>query len=229
MKKIFRICLLGALVLGAAACKKSEESYPLVEAIVTVKTASDQSCYLQLNDEVALVPTNDSFKKNPYGKEVRAYVIYSDKGPVEGVVGYQWRSVTLNLIDTILTKKPVEGGQDYGDAPIEIYDNWMTVMEDGYLTLNFEGLWGASDRVHRINLVKSGKPGYFTLCHDNAGDFGTVRHSGLVAFDMHEYEDPGADEYDFYVNYQGYAAAKTLRIHYKDGKYTISREDSKFE
>jgi len=228
MRKFLGFMLFGALSLGAVSCTKSQENYPMVQAVVTVKTANDNSCFLQLNDEVALSPTNKSFQTNPFGKEVRAHVIYTDKGPIESIVGHQWREVTINAIDTILTKKPVEKGPDYGDSSIEIMDSWMTVMEDGYLTLRFEAFWGAKGVIHRINLVKTDKSDHFTLCHDNAGDSHLFRNAGLVAFDMHDLL-PATDNYTFYVEYQGYIETKVLKIQYLDGEYTISREDKLYQ
>lgn len=215
------ICIFGALMLGVVACNKSEQSYPTVEAIVTIKSADDQSCYLQLNDDVALKPTNSEFKRNPYGKEVRSHIIYYDKGIINETGDYQWREVTLSYVDTILTKKPVKYGPSYGDAPVEIYHDWATCMEDGYLTLHFEGMWGTSGMVHRINLVKTENPLIFILAHDDAGDLGTIRHSGLVAFDMHDIPTPNTEEYDIIIVYQGYTREKTLYFHYKDGKFTL--------
>ena len=53
-----------------------EKMYP--NAIVTVKTAADNTTYLQLDDNTTLYPEN--ITKNPYGgKEVRALVNFTEK------------------------------------------------------------------------------------------------------------------------------------------------------
>jgi len=227
MKKILRYCFIGALVLGTVACKKSSSDYPFYEAVVTVKTAADNSCYLQLNDTVALKVTNDEFKTNPYKKEVRAHAFYSDKGVInETAGGYQWREVTLSAIDSILTKKPVASGPDYGNAGIEIYKSWVNSIEDGYLTLHFQAMWGTTGKVHRINLVKTSDPLVFELKHDNAGDTEVGYSEGLIAFDLHDVPLPNTSEFNITIKYQGYSAAKELKFHCKNGIYSLLASNS---
>ena len=75
-------------------------NYP--NALVTVKTNTDNSSfYMQLNDSITLLPTN--MKTSPFGnKEVRALVNYSS---TEGDSKHYSHAVTINWIDSILTKK----------------------------------------------------------------------------------------------------------------------------
>ncbi len=56
--------------------------------------------------------------------------------------------VNVNWIDSILTKKPVlcldsseENHAKYGHDAVDIVRDWVTVVEDGYLTLRFRALW----------------------------------------------------------------------------------------
>ena len=114
-------------------------------ALVTVKPVSDDSFFLQLDDTTTLFPVN--ITSSPYGdKEVRALVNCRlvDK-PSEGYS----KAVYVNWIDSILTK-PIapdlgeKNDEVYGTDPVEIVNDWVTIAEDGYLTLRFRTIWGLS-------------------------------------------------------------------------------------
>lgn len=210
------------MIFGLVSCNGGNgDTDPVVEAIVTIKSAADNSCYMQLNNKVKLRPTNENFRTNPYGKDIRAHVVYSDRGVINEAGGDEWRAVDLAMVDTILTKKPVKPVKDYGTDAIEIVDNWATCLEDGYLTIYFEGLWGSSGKSHIINLVETDAPLTFMLKHDNAGDIGTIRMRGLIAFDLHDVPMPNEAEFDVVVVYQGYEAMEQMTFHYKDGVFVI--------
>ena len=130
----------------------------LPNALVTVKQNGD-ACYLQLDDNTTLLAKN---LNKPFGdKEVRALVNYS----VTNEMNDKYNQVVhVNWIDSILTKKPVPSmGSDeansekYGNNQVDIVRDWVTVAEDGYLTLRFRALWGGQ-KPHYINLVTGVNP-----------------------------------------------------------------------
>ena len=87
---------------------------------------------------ITLLPTNMS--SSPFGdKEVRALVNYNE---VSESGGRYDKAVQVNWIDSILTKSiaPDLGSENdvvYGTDPVEIVNDWVTIAEDGYLTLRF--------------------------------------------------------------------------------------------
>ena len=133
--------------------------YLTPNAPVTVKPVSDNSFFLQLDDSTTLLPAN--LTSSPYGdKEVRALVNFSVVNePSEGYT----KAVHVNWIDSILTKQiapdlGVDNDSVYGTDPVEMIKDWVTIAEDGYLTLRFRTLWGDRSKAHFVNLLVSKDP-----------------------------------------------------------------------
>lgn len=165
-------------------------------AVVTLKDNGGQ-LVLQLNDNVALTPTN--ITKAPYNKEVRAVAYLKDIDQVKKTVYVGW-------IDTILTKSvavnmAVKNDSAYGNDPVEIVNGFETVAEDGYLTLRFRTIW-AGKKNHLVNLVHradSNTPYLLDFHHNANGDYGaqqvqTVSASGRVGDGMVAFRLP--DEFN---------------------------------
>ena len=154
-----KIGLAVALLLSAftfQSCNDDDDtdwSQVLPNALVTVKQNGD-ACYLQLDDNTTLLAQN--LKSTVFGgKEVRALVNYSSTNEKSD----QYNQVVhVNWIDSILTKKPVPSmGSDvansekYGNNIVDIVRDWVTVAEDGYLTLRFRALWGGMSPHYIVN------------------------------------------------------------------------------
>ena len=126
-------------------------------ALVTVKKSGD-ACYLQLDDNTTLLAKN--LKPTIFdGKEVRALVNYTQTS---------------------------EKSEKYGDDMVDIVRDWVTVAEDGYLTLRFRALWGGQ-KVHYINLVTDVNPENpyeVELRHNANGDPQNYWRDALVAFNL---------------------------------------------
>jgi len=220
------IFILAAALL--ASCKKQDQSV-YYQATVTAKTSNTNVFYLQLNDTTALQATN--YLTNPWGKQVRALIYYKDNGTIQAPVAdaaKAWRSCEITAKDSIRTKKPVTSAE--GNAGIEIYRSWANTIEDGYLTLYFEGLWGTSGIVHEINLEKHfvADSLCYILKHNPKGDSGVVfRNSGLIAFDIHDMVKPDKSEFDVFIRYVGYNnISKRIKFHYKNGFYSGPYSDT---
>lgn len=123
-----------------------------------MKEAADGAFFLQLDDKTTLLPTN--VKTSPFGdKEVRALMNYSE---VDEASGEYTKAVHINWIDSILTKSIApdlgeENDKIYGTDPVEIVNDWVTLAEDGYLTLRFRTVWGGSQK-HFVNLLLGQNP-----------------------------------------------------------------------
>lgn len=175
------------------SCTSDDDSPELLRptALVTVCPNSDGCFIMQLDNATQLVPTN--LKTSPFGtKEVRALVNYTETNvsPQDKKV----RNVEVNWLDSIRTKLPVEtlGKQDeikYGNDPIEIVQDWVTVAEDGYLTLRIRTLWGSPHATHILNLVTGTNPEdpyELELRHDAKGDKNGRWGDALIAFNLNK-------------------------------------------
>ena len=190
---------LSVLVLGLLAsvfalnsCDMDSDNYNVQRptALVTVYPVTSESFRMQLDDQTVLFPTN--MKASPFGdKKVRALVSYEYEDNATGNV----RNVRVNWIDSILTKKPApylstpaENDAKYGNDEVDIVRDWVTVAEDGYLTLRFRALWGGQ-KPHIINLltgVNPENPYEVELRHNQNGDAKYRVGDALVAFNLND-------------------------------------------
>ena len=159
MKKL-NIYLLSMMMivtsLSLVSCDDDDDCYAdyLPTALVTVYPQGDDAFTMQLDDKTTLVPTN--MKASPFGeKEVRALVNYVEESSSNG----SYRNVRVNWIDSIRTKYPVmttgDDNSAYGNDPIEIVRDWVTVAEDGFLTLRIRTL-GDWDRARILSISSTG-------------------------------------------------------------------------
>lgn len=194
LSKLRNCMLLAMAALFVQSCSNDDEydySVMMPNALVTVKTDANDKLFLQLDDETTLLPVNVT--ESPYdGKEVRALVNYKE---VEEPSGSHSRAVHINWMDSILTKKLVEPLESeekmdevYGNDPVEIINDWVTIAEDGYLTLRFRTSWGGNPNVkHFVNLVAVDKENYVVEFRHNAyGDIYGHVADALVAFKLDE-------------------------------------------
>lgn len=191
-----KIGLAVALLMSAftfQSCDSDDDTnwdQVLPNALVTVKQNAD-ACYLQLDDNTTLLAKN---LKTPVfdGKEVRALVNYT---AIDEKSDKYSQVVHVNWIDSILTKKPApylstpaENDAKYGNDEVDIVRDWVTVAEDGYLTLRFRALWGGQ-KPHIINLltgVNPENPYEVELRHNQNGDAKYRVGDALVAFNLND-------------------------------------------
>ena len=173
-------------------------AYPT--ALVTVRNTPNQTFYLQLDRETTLLPMN--ITSSPFGgKEVRALVNYDEISTTQDIRPFD-KAIRINWIDSILTKPTVpnmfqQNDEIYGKDPVEIVKDWVTIAEDGYLTLRFRTYWGPSMRSHTVNLLVNNKGAnpYEIEFRHNANDDGlSVNNVGklgdaLVAFNLKDLPD----------------------------------------
>ncbi|WP_288208106.1 NigD-like protein [uncultured Parabacteroides sp.] len=204
-------------------------------ALVTVKPVSDDSFFLQLDDTTTLFPVN--ITSSPYGdKEVRALVNCRlvDK-PSEGYS----KAVYVNWIDSILTKQMapdlgVENDSVYGTDPVEMLKDWVTIAEDGYLTLRFRTLWGDRSKAHFVNLLVSEDPANpyeVEFRHNAYGDVHGIEGDGLVAFNLAKLPDTNGKTVKLKLKWKSFSGDKSAEFDYctrksTPGKSTISDERS---
>lgn len=201
MKKSVILMTIGLLCSSAVfqSCIDDDDndmSLIMPTAIVTVCPNDDGSFVMNLDNKTVLVPVN--MQKSPFDdKEVRALVNYTEAGTTG--YGVDMRDVTVNWIDSIRTKLPVVSTGDddkaFGNDPVEIVADWVTVAEDGYITLRIRTRWDGSRRPHMLNLVTGVNPDdpYEMVLHHNAdGDIYGEMGDALIAFNLNGM--PGFDE-----------------------------------
>ncbi|MGI6224576.1 MAG: NigD-like protein [Prevotella sp.] len=223
MKKIKLASVLFAALLCVPVLQSCDDDddfyydssyYP--SALVTAKTAGDSTFYLQLDDNTTLLPTN--LKTSPFGgKEVRALVSYTASNDL--VHPYD-QAVHVNWIDSILTKNTVpslgdDNDEKYGDDRLEVVRDWVTIAEDGYLTLRFRTVWGGG--THYINLVRNmntENPYELELRHDANGDLYGYWGDALVAFNLKDLPDTEGKTVKLTVRWKSYSGEKTAEFDY---------------
>ena len=223
MKRFKLLVLLLTLIttsMTLQSCLNDDDdnnmAYP--NALVTVKPNFDNSTfYMQLDDSTTLLPVN--MRSSPFGKkEVRALVNYSssnvDPNPYN-------QAVNINWIDSIRTKPMAEnfGSENeelYGDDPVEIVNDWVTIAEDGYLTLRFRTYWG-NNKTHFVNLVgrtDPDNPYKVVFYHDANNDKGGVLADGLVAFKLRDIPDTQGKEVNLTLQWKSFSGVKTAVFKY---------------
>lgn len=196
-------------------------------ALVTVKPVSGGGFYMQLDDSTTLSPVN--VDKAPYGdKEVRALISCREvkDGQDNGNGGKYTKTVYVNWIDSVRTKATVpypEADVDkrYGNDPVEVVNDWVTVAEDGYLTLRLRTQWGAGGKVHYVNLLTGGSkdnPYEVELRHDAQGDKTGHWGDALVAFKLPEFSAADGGKVRLTLKYQSFSGVKTVQFDLKGGK-----------
>lgn len=213
---------LGLLVTGIAmqSCNDDNDNYYYLyrpTALVTVHPLEDGNFVMHLDDSTVLYPTN--LKSSPFGeKEVRALVnyTYSDESKDS-------QDVFINWIDSIRTKMPVvsvdeENDAAYGNDPIEIVKDWVTVAEDGYLTLRIRTRWGMSGTTHFINLLTGTNPENpyeMELRHDAQGDTEGKMGDALIAFNLNGLKTAGEPGIRIKLNWESFSGKKSLEFDLK--------------
>lgn len=219
-------------ILSLAACSDDDNNiynrlYP--NALVTVKPTSANAFYMQLDDNITLKPVN--MTSSPYGeRQVRALVnidfVEQDASPYN-------RAVWVNWMDSILTKRTIpitelQGSAEYGDDAVEIVRDWVTIAEDGYLTLRFRTLWGYRGQRHYVNLatgVNPDDPYEVELFHYAAGDTPTHYGDAIVAFQLDGLPDTNGQTVKLKLKWKSFSGYRWAEFNYRTGVATPPEGD----
>jgi len=198
-----KICILGLLAtaFGFQSCLDDNNDDPTIHpnALVTVKSDDNGKTFFQLDEKTTLFPENVTTKLFD-GKEVRALINYAELE--KETPGFS-KTIKVNWIDSIRTKEmdvvtPEKPLDSYGNDPLEIMNDWVTIAEDGYLTLRIRTNWSVPTNPHYLYLVgnvDSENPFVVELRHDAKGDTYGPLADALIAFRLsHLPEDAPADQ-----------------------------------
>lgn len=92
--------------------------------------------------------------------------------------------------------------------------DWVTIGEDGYLTLRLRTLWGYSNIKHEINLlsgVNPENPLEFELRHNAHGDAALRHGDALIAFNLNELQH-SEDVLKIKLNWNSYTGKKSAEF-----------------
>ncbi len=203
-------------------------------ALVTVKPVGENAVYLQLDDKTTVLPVN--FTKSPFGtKEVRALMNFKEVDEPSGIYD---KAVHVHWIDSIRTKPMVpdlgdENDAEYGNDPVEIINDWVTIVEDGYLTLRFRTVWGGDRmKIHYINLVESpdpGKPYEVELRHNASGDVYGNMGDALVAFKLDKLPDTEGQTVKLKLKWNSFSGEKSAEFDYNSHASTPAQSAVTYE
>ena len=168
------------------ASEPSAESLGAFNAIATIKKTPTDSVYFQLNDSTTVYPTNYQDAYTRMERVIgRVHVFDRHTGRFNYTCWVEWA-------------EPLEEGtvssSAKGDDPIDVLDDWMTSVEDGFLTVHYDAMWGRSATIHSFSIVtgtNSGNPYELVLKHNANGDGAEQKGDGLVFFDINSLPDTG--------------------------------------
>lgn len=215
MKRIFiALAAMVAATVSISSCRSDNFNTDglLVNAIVTVKSEGGR-CALQVEDDIKVYPTN--VKDGIFGgREVRALTQFTSKGTSPLTDGQE---VSLLWIDSVLTKKALvaEEGVEYGNDPVDIYNDWLTVAEDGYVNLHIRTYFGYSDTPHLVNLVGGTNPDNpyeFVFHHDAQGDIDGRANETELAFNIKDFLPKTAGEVELTVKFESFEGLKSFTL-----------------
>jgi hypothetical protein len=211
--------LLGMLVLPSCLDDDDDFSRLYPNALVTVKEAADETVFFQLDENTTLLPVN--ITSHPFdSKEVRALVNYEE---VDDSSEEYDQAVRVNWIDSIRTKPMApnlgeENDEEYGNDPVEIVSDWVTIAEDGYLTLRFRTMWSHQGITHYVNLIPTNNPENpyeVEFKHDANGDVSGRIGDGLVAFRLDQLPDTEGETVKLKLKWDSFHGEKTMEFDYR--------------
>ena len=193
----------GGIWEGASSADVTEYN-----AIVTVKQndASGQ-IFFQLDDDTQLIPTNYNQPYNGLQRIICGLKVYPNDYCDVLWMDYLEKGELVKADDW-------DGNSDAAD----ILSDWMTSVEDGFLTVHYSTWWGEGDVEHSLRLV-SGKnpdnPYELWFCHSSNGDTPSKKADALVYFDINSLPSTGGDYVTLTLKWQssaGEPAKKTFRF-----------------
>lgn len=213
MKKFCFYLSAGLMMMVSALCTSCSKEDVVTAAIVTVRQAADNTYYLQVDENTSLLPTNSDWGSTKFENvPFRAYVQLRGQKKADSKVGYTQQAEVISFV-TILTKdlEPTTGSEladdaFYGNDPVGIYYNWATNVEDGFLTVNFAGMWGDRSSIHTLHMVTTNDTDEsidVVFHHDADGDVPVPHYlvNGLVAFRLNSLHDTKGKTLPFNMHY----------------------------
>lgn len=199
MKRILLFLLVTLSLL--TACSKEEDmsdyegpgkemSGKTYKTIATVRVSDKGTLYLQVDESLRLCPlklnvpaaARVAYPDEPaYGQPYKIICEFRvlDQWCDELKCYYVTLSWLSRLDEGFVTSQPTGG-----DDPVEIIDDWMTCLTDGFLTLHYYAWWGNTTR-HAFTLLTGQNPSdpyELVLKHNAQGDPRTYFDESIITF-----------------------------------------------
>ena len=217
MKRIFYTFLCATLAATAlSSCDKDDNmdySKFYANSIVTVKTDT-KGLLLQLDDSTTVRPTN--ILKSPFkNSEVRALCNISFSGDIKKGTENQ---AYVNWMDSVITKNAVAyvSGMKLSNDPLEVVDDWTTVVEDGYITIRFRTYFEV--KTHVFNIITGANendPYEIVLTHNADGELTGRVGDGIMAFNLSNLPSTNGKYVTLTLKWNSFSGEKTVKFKYK--------------
>lgn len=182
-------------------------------AILTVKKTPTDSVYFQLNDSTTI------YASNYQGRYSRMERVFCDITVTNKKVGRFNYTGTINWLEPLDEGKVTADASVKGSDGLDILNDWMTGVEDGYLTVHYSTWWGKSPVQHDFYLVTGANPAdpYEVELRQNAnGDKKDDQGDSLICFDINSLPDTGGQY-------------KTLTLKWTTSGCSASEKEFKFK
>lgn len=153
------------------------------DAIVTVKRSTSDTLYFQLDDNTRLFPEN--YQRKGSGLEMQRVICHlTEYLYLDSPYGnYAW----VDWLEPLEKGALQTSAATCTEAGLDILNDWMTSVEDGFLTLHYRTWWGSGSVRHRISLhggLNPEDPYELLLVHDACGDEALEQADALIYFDI---------------------------------------------
>lgn len=175
-------------------------------ALVTVKQAEDGSAYLYFNDDIKL-RCPDRFER-----QYRAMCMVTIKGYPDNEGYCPCDIYYLEALDEgDLTYEAAVGGSD----GLDILDEWVTAVDDGYLTLQYSAWFGEHPVKHDFHVVAgldADNPYCLELRHDAHSDKHDNKAEGIISFDINTLPDTQGETVKLTLKYTTTDGATATKV-----------------
>ena len=197
------------LLLLTCSCSKDEDFYyepdvdqwndkpsaadsQVCQAIVTSKISPSGEVYFQVTENERVYPANFRDFGYPFDRPRR---IVCELVVFDRPYGDLGRYALIDWMEFV-QEGPVQGGGQFDAGEVgysaeedglDVLNDWMTSLEDGFLTLHFSAWWGYQPKRHEFLLLTGTNPDdpyEVRLVHHANGDPKSMEADALVAFDL---------------------------------------------
>ena len=166
------------------------ETYTAIATAFYLQTGrnySDGFPYLKVNEKLCIADINNSLSVS--GRVYCQFRIL-DKKPTSGIFWAEidwYENVELGD-DGLMVGGPPNTYIKIHDDGLDVIEDWMTSLEDGFLTIHYSAWFGNSNVWHHLTLTPEDKenPLVLTLRHDAKGDEPLEKTDALIYFDIND-------------------------------------------